>query len=133
MKPSFITQRALITIVRILTGLFMVYHGMEVFQSEKMAEYAKWESLTKINGPIMAYLGKGAEFVSGLLLAFGWNTRFGGLLMAATLAYIAFFIGNGKVWYDDQHPFLFVLLGIVFYAIGGGLWSVDEWLENRKK
>ncbi len=36
-----------------------------------------------------------------------------------------FFVGHGKIWYEDQHPFLFVLLAFVFFFIGGGKWSVD--------
>jgi putative oxidoreductase len=133
MKPNFFTQRVILSIVRIITGIFIAYHGWEVFDHTKMAEYAAWDSFKNLNGTFMAYLGKGAEFVSGIMLILGLWTRTASLIMIATMAYIAFLIGNGKIWYEDQHPFMYVLLGLVFWALGSGKWSVDEWLENRKK
>ena len=54
------------------------------------------------------------------------------LVMALTMAYIAFFVGHGKVWYEDQHPFLFVLLGMVFIFCGPGPWSIDRLRAKEK-
>ncbi len=34
-------------------------------------------------------------------------------------------VGDGRIWYEEQHPFLFVLLGIVFFFTGAGKWSFD--------
>jgi putative oxidoreductase len=119
-------QEFSLTMVRVITGFFMVYHGWEVFDATKMAEYAQWDSFKNQNGSFMVYLGKGAELVGGLLLTFGLFTRVGAVILLGTMAYITFFIGHGKVWYEDQHPFMFVLLAIVFLSLGGGRWSVDD-------
>jgi putative oxidoreductase len=133
MAPNYFTQRTLISVVRIITGLMMVYHGIEVFDHTKMAEYAKWDSFKNMNGLFMTYLGKGAELVAGAMLVLGFYTRVASIIMIGTMAYIAFFIGHGKVWYEDQHPFMFVLIGFIFYALGGTKWSVDEWLLAKKE
>jgi putative oxidoreductase len=61
-----------------------------------------------------------------LLLAVGFLTRPAAIGMILAMLYIAFVIGHGKVWYEDQHPFLFVLLALVYVIVGGGPWSVDR-------
>lgn len=125
MTPSANTQNILLLIVRVFTGAFMIYHGLEIFDAQKMAEYASWDTWKNLNGKVMTYLGKGGEFVGGILLTLGLFTRIGSLILIATMAYIPFFIGNSKIFAEDQHPFLFVLLGFVFFAIGGGKYSLD--------
>jgi uncharacterized membrane protein YphA (DoxX/SURF4 family) len=42
-------------------------------------------------------------------------------------------VGDGKIWYEDQHPFLFVLLAAVFFFTGPGKWSIDYLLFNKKQ
>jgi putative oxidoreductase len=62
----------------------------------------------------------------------GWFTRIGAVLIIATLSYVTFFVGHGRFWYEDQHPFMFVLFGVLFFFTGPGSWSVDEG-ERRKR
>jgi putative oxidoreductase len=117
-------QGQALAILRIITGLLLVYHGKEVFDGALMGEYQKW---TQFGGSAwMPYLGKGAEFVAGLLLVAGFLTRIAAFITIGTFAYITFFIGGGKFWYEDQHPFMFLLLGALFLFAGGGLWSIDR-------
>ncbi len=114
-------------IIRIITGLLMVYHGFEIFNSAQMNEYASWDSIKSMPFPAFwAYLGKGAELVGGILLTIGFMTRPAAILLALTMLFICFKIGNGKFWYDAQHPFLFALLSMIFFFTGPGKWSVDN-------
>ncbi|RFS13967.1 DoxX family protein [Emticicia sp. C21] len=116
-----------LAIIRIITGLLMVYHGLEIFQSSQMQEYASWDSIKDMPFPAFwAYLGKGAELVGGVLLAVGFMTRTAAILIAGTMLFITFKIGGGKFWYEAQHPFLFVLLALVYFFTGPGKWSVDN-------
>jgi putative oxidoreductase len=48
------------------------------------------------------------------------------------MAYITFKIGHGKFWYEDQHPFMFVLFGLLFFFTGPGKWSLDHVLFKPK-
>jgi putative oxidoreductase len=80
----------------------------------------------------MVYAGKAAELGGGILLFLGLFTRIASLILIVTMAYIAFILGNGKVWYEDQHPFLLVLLSLVFLLLGGGRWSADSYIQMRK-
>lgn len=115
-----------LTIVRVITGLFMVYHGWEVFNSETMQGYLQWDVFKHTGGSTWVYIGKSAELISGLLLALGLFTRLAAFILLGVSAYIAFFVGHGIIWYDDQHPFMFVLLAIIYLTMGGGNWSLDR-------
>jgi putative oxidoreductase len=122
-----------IACVRIIVGIFLIYHGWEVFDAIKMKEYATSEMFKESSSPsFMPYLGKGSEFLSGLLLTAGLFTRVACLIIIGTMLYISFIIGSGKIWYDDQYPFLFALLALVFIFTGPGNFSIDKIIFDKK-
>lgn len=120
--------------IRILTGLLIAYHGWEIFDSAKMAEYAKWNVIQTLPAPqLMVYIGKGLELITGLCFVFGIFTRIAALLMALNMLFICFKVGNGKFYYEDQHPFLFALIALVFFFAGPVKWSLDQrWFNSGK-
>lgn len=112
----------------------MIYHGLEVFDTDKMIKYGQWLSDLTFPAPVlMAYLGKGAELAGGILLALGLFTRPAALLIAVAMLTVCFFMGNGRLFTDDQHPFLFVLLAALFFFTGPGQWSLDHIFFTPKK
>jgi putative oxidoreductase len=118
-----------IAIIRIIVGLFLIYHGWEVFNKDKMLEYQTWDVFkTTFSPSLFVYTGKSCELVAGFLLVFGLLTRLASLIMIIIFLYISFFIGHAKIWYEDQHPFLFVILALVFFVTGPGKWSMDYFL-----
>lgn len=122
-----------IATVRIITGLLMIYHGWEAFDDDKMKVYFGWDVFQKLPAPIvMIFIGKIIELIAGILLTFGFLTRIGALLLFFVMVYITFFIGHGKFWYEDQHPFLFILLSVIFLFNGGGKYSLDHFLFSSK-
>lgn len=119
-------RRQGLSIVRMIMGLLVFYHGFEVFNSEIMKTYLAWDSFKGYSSPaFIVYTGKTIELVAGFLLAIGFITRFASIVIMGTMLYITFFVGHGKFWYEDQHPFLFVLLALVFFFNGPGRWSID--------
>jgi len=132
-SSSPIYPNAILAIVRIVSGLLMVYHGWEVFDDEKMKVYFDWEAFNKFNNPIlMIFLGKIAELVAGILLTLGFLTRIGSLILICLMTYITFFVGEGRFWYQEQHPFLLILLGIIFLFYGGGKYSLDHLIFKKR-
>ncbi|MBL7829118.1 MAG: DoxX family protein [Saprospiraceae bacterium] len=122
--PSFHAGYALL---RISIGALIFYHGIEVFYPETMESYGKWFTELGFPQPLpLAYLGKWLEVFVGLSLMLGLLTRLGALGLIACMAFIGFGIGKGRFWYEDQHPFLFLLFGVLFVWGGAGKWSVDE-------
>ena len=119
--------QAILAFVRVITGAMMIYHGWELFDKSIIDKYLEWEVFKKMPAPVFwVYTGKIGELVAGLLLALGFLTRIGALLLILVMCFITFVIGKGIIWYDDQHPFLFILLGLIFLFNGGGLYSLDK-------
>jgi putative oxidoreductase len=115
-----------LAIIRVITGLLMAYHGWEVFNRELMEGYMTWDVIKKLPAPaFMVYLGKGLELVTGILLTIGLFTRIASLFMMIDMLFICFFVGSGKFYYQDQHPFLFALLALAFFFTGPGSWSIQ--------
>jgi putative oxidoreductase len=133
-SPTPLWQTAGLCFIRIIVGGFMIYHGCEIFSGEKMKPYFDWDAFKGFSSPaLVVYTGKTAELVAGIFLMIGLFTRLASLVLIFTMLYISFFVGHGKIWYEDQHPFLFVLLGLVFFFTGSGKWSVDQLVINSKK
>lgn len=130
-SPSPWQQDSGIAIIRMITGFFMIYHGWEIFDADKMSGYLEWDLFKNSSGKAMVYAGKAAELIGGFLLFIGLFTRIASLILILTMCYITFFVSHGKVWYEDQHPFLFVLLGLVFIFTGPGNWSIDQLLFRK--
>ena len=126
-----IWQTAGLTLIRIVVGSFMIYHGWEIFSEAKINEYLKWDIFKTSSGKTLVYLGKAAELIGGILLVLGLFTRLAALVLIGPMIYITFFLGHGKIWYEDQYPFLFILLGLVFFFMGGGRISVDNLLFKK--
>jgi putative oxidoreductase len=119
-------------ILRMVTGLLMAYHGLEVFKPDTMHTYLEWESIKALPfSKYMLYLGKGTELFAGILLAAGLLTRFAAVCCAIVMLFICFFIGNGRFWYEDQHPFLFAMLCIVFLVFGSGAFALDKVIKRK--
>jgi putative oxidoreductase len=122
-----------IAIVRIIVGAFMIYHGAEVFNPELMKGYETRLTEMKMSNPaLQAYTGKVAELVAGILLTSGLFTRIGAVIMAGTMTFITFIIGSGKFYYEDQHPFMFVLCAFIFFFDGGKKWSLDSLIFRKR-
>lgn len=120
--------------LRIVTGLLMAYHGLEVFKPETIKGYSEWEVIKKLPAPLfMAYLGKGMELATGLCLTLGLFTRIAALFLFIEMIFICFKIGNGKFYYEDQHPFIFALLALVFFFTGPVKFGLDNLLFKKRK
>jgi putative oxidoreductase len=133
-SPIPLWQNNGLALIRIIIGVFLIYHGWEIFSAAKMNEYMAWDMFkNSSSGKLLVYSGKAGELIAGIFLFMGLFTRIAAIILIGTMAYISFFIGHGKIWYEDQYPFLFLLLGLVFFCMGGGRWSMDHLLFNRTK
>lgn len=122
-----------IAIVRIIVGAFMIYHGSELFQPEIMQRYYQMLGDMKMNNAVfLSKLGKSFELIAGILLTTGLFTRIGALIMAGTMSFITFGIGEGRVYMEEQHPFMFILFAFIFFFDGGKKWSLDNLLFRKK-
>ena len=129
-SPVFLNNG--IAILRIVVGLLLLYHGIEIFTPETMNTYLQWDMFKGPYGKFLVYMGKGSEFIAGIFLLLGLFTRIGALIMIGNFSYITFFVGEGRFWYQEQHPFMFALFGILFLFTGPGAWSLDSIIFTKK-
>jgi len=122
-----------LTLVRLILGAFLIYHGWEVFSEEKINGYLQWDIFKGSNGKLMVYLGKASELAAGILFVFGFLTRIASLITIGAMFYIAFIVGEGRIWYEEQYPFLFILLALVFFFTGPGSFSLDSLIFKKRK
>ena len=130
-SPYPLWQAAGLTLVRCAVGAFLIYHGCEIFNETIINKYLQWDQFKNSNGKFLVYSGKSAELISGILFVLGLFTRIACLLIIGVMCYITFFLGKGIIWYDDQHPFLFVLLALVFFFTGPGNFSLDKMIFKK--
>jgi len=122
-------QKYLIAIVRIVTGCMLVFHGAEAFDAEKMEMYTEWFVERRYARPAAwAYAGKISELVIGIAYVTGLAARIASIACILTFGSIIIILGDrGNIFQGDQHPFLFILLALVFIATGPGAWSLDRY------
>jgi putative oxidoreductase len=79
------------------------------------------------------------EVVCGALLVLGLGTRLAAFIASGEMAVAYWWIhvgGGGKIWWWQNHGemvMLFCFIWLVFAAWGAGPFSVDQWLESRKR
>jgi putative oxidoreductase len=82
----------------------------------------------------MAYAGKFIELVGGFFLILGLFTRLFTALLFITFMFITFVMGEGKIFTENQHPFLFAIISLLFFFTGAGRLSIDYLVFiNRKE
>lgn len=124
-----------IALMRIITGAFLIFHGWECFDAEKMNMYTGWFTDRHYAEPAAwAYAGKIAELLAGTGFVLGLLTRVAALGSIAAFAGIIFLLGEkGKIFESDQHPFLFILISVLFLFTGPGALSLDSIIFKTKK
>jgi putative oxidoreductase len=125
LDPTPFAVDKVLACIRIIVGALLIYHGQEIFHKDIMDGYVTWDAFKGPLATTLVYVGKVAELLSGILLFLGFLTRIGALLCIGVLSYVTFAVGQGRFWYEDQHPFMFVLFGVLFLFTGPGAWSVD--------
>ena len=118
-----------LAIVRFFAGIIIIPFGMEMFNAETMSGYEQWLTDKGVPLPLlMAYLGKVAELAGGVLLILGLFTRAAGFFLMCPMAVVTFIMLEGKI---TDMTFLLLLLFAVFAFVGGGKYSLDEWIRRK--
>jgi putative oxidoreductase len=116
-----------IAFVRVMVGVMLIFHGWQLFEIQDMNVFTDLLFNMAIPFPeAMAYTGKLVELVGGFLLILGLFTRF--------VTAIPFGLGEARIFSDNQLPFLYGLVSLLFFFTGAGRLSVDYILfVNRKE
>ncbi|HEX9513178.1 MAG TPA: DoxX family protein [Puia sp.] len=119
-------------LIRVITGIIIAKYGLETFNKGQMEGNVAWLKDVHFPSPFfMAYLGKISELIGGILLILGLLTRVVSIVLIINMSVIIFIMGHGKVFGEDQLPFLLLLLFATFLFSGAGKWSLDHLLFSR--
>lgn len=116
-----------VVIVRVITGLLLIYHGAQAFNRGEMLEYGPWLEKLGVPFPLSsAYLGKGIELLGGICFVLGICMRISSVLLMLAFLFITIVMGDGKILTDGQHPFLFFLFSMLFFFLGDSGYNVKR-------
>lgn len=123
-----------IALVRIMVGLMLIFEGWQLFEINNLNGFA--DLLFNMAIPFqeaMMHTGRLVELIGGFFLILGLFTRVITALLFLTFMFITFGMGEGKVFSDNQLPFLLALVSLIFFFTGAGRLSIDYILfVNRK-
>ena len=112
-------------VLRVGAGsLMMINHGLDKLMhfSQKAANFADPFGIGSTASLSMVIF---AEFFCSIFIILGLFTRLAAILMMVDMLFICFVVGGGKFYYQDQHPFLFAMIALVFFFTGPARWSLD--------
>jgi putative oxidoreductase len=115
-----------IALVRIAVGVMLIFHGWQVFEIQDKNGFADLLFNMSIPFPeAMAYTGKLIELIGGFFLILGLFTRLMTAMLFITFICMTFVLGDGKILTDNQVPFLYALMSLLFFFSGAGRLSID--------
>jgi putative oxidoreductase len=136
MKNKILGSRPLHTDLGILL-LRLVFGGLFIYIGyQKIEHYDQYLPMFKDYtglGVKMSYnLVIFAEFFCGLLVAIGLFTRLAVIPILIAMIVVVFIALKGQAFNDKQLAFLFLVLSLVIFILGGGKYSVDALLFRKK-
>lgn len=132
-SEAFIAEWAprMLSVLRIVAALLFMGHGVQkLFGFPAPPSFGMPAPLTLIWDAAIL------EFVGGLLLLFGVFTRPVAFVLSGEMAF-AYWIAHGPrspfpVLNGGEAAILYCFVFLYLFAAGGGAWSVDQYLRQRR-
>lgn len=124
-----------IALVRITIGVVLIFHGWQLFESHDIKEMAALLPNLAIPFPkVIAYTTSLVQLAGGFFLILGLFTRTITALLFCTFIFMTFILGDGRIFTENEHPFLLAMMSLLFFFTGAGRFSIDYILSlNRKE
>jgi putative oxidoreductase len=124
-----------VALVRITMGVVLIFHGWQLFESHDMKELiALLFDMAIPFAEAMAYTANLVELGGGFFLILGLFTRIITALLFCTFMFNTFVLGDGRIFTENEHPFLLAMISLLFFFTGAGRFSIDYILSvNRRE
>lgn len=122
-----------LTLLRVVMGIILINHGYVKLFGESTQLLAFFESTVLPAPGAMLILAGIIEFFGGILLILGLMTRLVAVIVALEFIVILLFVKLKSGLSQVELELLIFTTVIVLSNLGAGKWSVDGWLQGRKK
>lgn len=127
---SLNTDVATLVLRLLFGGLFIRYGYMKLVSYDEML--SQFEDIIGIGSELSLILVIFAEFFCGILVTIGLLTRLAAIPIFITM-FVAYFIAHGNDAFDVKAlAFVFLILSIVIFILGGGKYSLDKLIFGKK-
>lgn len=118
-------------LMRIGFGGMMLTHGWPKFQKTLDGNWSFGDPIG-LGEPVSLALAVFAEFFCAILLILGFKTRWVAFPLAFTMLVAAFVVHADDPWKRQEFPLLYCTGFLALMLLGGGRYSLDQWLKQRK-
>lgn len=132
MKETNIGYHIANLVLRLAGGGFMLTHGIPKLQKVLAGDMGFADPFGIGSGPSLI-LTVFAEFVCAILLMLGIGTRFVAIPLLITMLVAAFMIHGADPFGKKELALLYGAIYLALAFMGGGKFSLDNVLFNRKK
>ncbi|UGU16883.1 DoxX family protein [Sinomicrobium kalidii] len=127
---SLNTDVATLVLRLLFGGLFIRYGYMKLVSYDEML--LQFGDIIGIGSELSLILVIFAEFFCGILVTIGLLTRLAAIPIFITM-FVAYFIAHGNDAFDVKAlAFVFLILSIVIFILGGGKYSLDKLIFGKK-
>jgi putative oxidoreductase len=124
-----------LALLRIVAGLMFMQHGAQKLFGILLPDSQPWQGAPAIFS--MFWFAGVIELGAGLLIALGLFTRFAAFIAAGQMAVAYFMVHNPQNFWPilngGELAALYCFVFLMFAAIGGTRYSIDQLLHSRRK
>lgn len=120
-------------IMRIGIAGLMLVHGIPKMLMLFSAETIQFPGVMGMDSGLSLTLAVFAEVFCSFLLLIGLGTRYAVLPLSVTMLIAVFYIHGADPFSNQELGLHYLLVYIILLILGGGKYSIDAILENRKR
>lgn len=133
-EQGMLYQDYFILMLRVVSGLYFMKHGIGLFDQESIKGFADWFGDT-YSAPfpmLMSYLRHGIEFLGGLMLIIGLFTRISAFLIFLTMLVAILTVHAQDFTSKGELAVIYVFVMLTLVSTGAGRFSVDSIIFSKK-
>ncbi len=120
-----------ILLLRIFSGIFIMTHGVPKLMRIAQGDMGFGDPIG-IGSELSLVLVAFAEGICGFLVILGLGTRYAALVLIIAMAVAGFIHHAADPFGTKEKAFLFLLIFVVLLVTGGGKYSLDQKLFNKR-